>query len=103
MAKLPNLDDLSFDAVIPSALLLNNKIEPNAIKLYAFVRGLTKAHGYCYATNEYLAACMQLSTSATRNLLKSLEDEGFICKKWDESTGKRHIYLGMNLKKFLPV
>jgi hypothetical protein len=94
MSKIPNLNDLSFDAVIPSALLLNENIEPNAIKLYAFVRGLTKAHGYCYATNEYLAACMKLSESQTRTLLKSLEDEKFIRKKFDPETGNRQIYLG---------
>ncbi len=49
MSILPDLDALSFDAVIPSVLLFNENLEPNAIKLYAFVRGLTKAHGYCFA------------------------------------------------------
>lgn len=103
MSRIPNLDDLSFDAVIPSALLLNENIEPNAIKLYAFVRGLTKAHGYCYATNEYLAACMKCDSSTVKRLLKSLKQEGFIQIQTDKNGihWQRHIYVGVDFKKCL--
>lgn len=103
MSKDPNLDDLSFDAVIPSALLLNENLEPNAIKLYAFIRGLTKAHGYCYATNGYLSKCMKCDESTVKRLLLSLKSEGFI----EIHTNKegihwqRHIYMGVNFNKCL--
>ena len=103
MRITPDLDALSFDAVIPSALLLNDKLEPNAIKLYAFVRGLTKAHGYCFATNEYLAICMRCDVSTIKRLLKSLQQEQFIEIKTDKSRihWQRRIFVGVNLKNCL--
>jgi DNA-binding MarR family transcriptional regulator len=103
MSRTPNLDDLSFDAVIPSTLLLNENIEPNAIKLYAFVRGLTKAHGYCFATNDYLAACMKCDISTVKRLLKSLKEEGFIQIEANKEGihWQRHIYVGVDFKKCL--
>lgn len=103
MSILPDLDALSFDAVIPSALLLNENIEPNAIKLYAFVRGLTKAHGYCYATNEYLAACMRCDKSTIQRLLSSLKAEKFIEIQTDKNGihWQRKIFVGVNFKNCL--
>jgi DNA-binding MarR family transcriptional regulator len=103
MSKDPCLEELSFDAVLPSAILLNENIEPNAIKLYAFVRGLTKVMGYCYASNEYLSKCMKCDESTVKRLLKSLKEEGFI----EIHTNKegihwqRHIYVGMGFNKCL--
>lgn len=98
-----NFEDLSFDAVIPSALLLNENLEPNAIKLYAFVRGLTRAHGYCYATNAYLAECMKCDESTVKRLLLSLKKEGFLEIHTDKQGvhWQRHIFLSDGFKKYL--
>lgn len=98
-----DLDNIAFDAVIPSALLFNEKIEPNAIKLYGFVRGLTRAHGYCFATNAYLAHLMRCDESSVKRLLTSLKSEGFI----EITTNKngihwqRHIYISEKFNKSL--
>ena len=103
MTKEINLDDLSFEVSIPAIVLLNDKIERACITLYAFIKSLTRAHGYCFATNGYLAQLMKSDERTIRKWLKSLSDEGFI----DIHTTKegihwqRHIYLGVNLKKCL--
>lgn len=98
-----NLNDLSFEVSIPSAVLLNPNINDSCVKLFAFIKGLTRAHGYCYATNEYLAKCMNTSTSSLKRWLKQLKDEGCIEIVTDKEGihWQRHIYLGVNLKKCL--
>lgn len=68
MSYEPNFSDLSFDAVIPSALLFNENLEPSALKLYAFVRGLTRAQGHCFATNTYLSKCIRTDERTVQRL-----------------------------------
>lgn len=103
MNNLPDLDALSFDAVIPSALLFNENLEPNAIKLYAFVRGLTRAHGYCFATNEYLAHCMRSDISSVKRWLTSLKQEKFIDIQTEKDGihWQRRIFVGVNFNNCL--
>jgi len=95
--------DLTYDSVIPTALLVNQNIEPNCIKFYAFVRGLTKLHGYCYATNEYLASLMKSDMSSVKRWIHSLKEEGYL-EIHTEKNGihwQRHIYLSDKFKKSL--
>lgn len=103
MSAEPNFSELSFDAVIPSALLINENIEPSAIKLYAFIRGLTRVEGYCYATNSYLAKCIKQDESNVKRLLASLKAEGFIEIHTDKNGihWQRRIYIGVNFNKSL--
>lgn len=98
-----NPNDFSFEVSIPSVILFNEKIEPACIKLFAIIKGLTKAHGYCYATNEYLSECMDSCETSIKKWLRLLKQEGFI-EILSEKRGihwQRHIYLGVKLNKFL--
>lgn len=95
--------DLSFDSVVPSAIWFNKNLEPSAIKLYAMIRMLTKKHGYCFASNEYLAALIEMDISSIKRLMKPLIAEGYIEIEY-EKTGiqtKRYIYLSDKFKKSL--
>jgi hypothetical protein len=96
----PKFQDLAFDAVIPSAMLFNKNIEPSAIKLYAFVRGLSRLEGYCYATNAYLSECMDCDDRHIRRLLKTLQKEGFVKIRTNKDGlhSQRHIYVGVDFK-----
>jgi hypothetical protein len=96
-----NPNDFSFEVSIPSAILFNDKIEPACIKLFAIIKGLTRAHGYCYATNAYLAECMDATERSVQMWLKLLKTEGFI-EIHTEKFGinwQRHIYLPNKFKK----
>ena len=55
------LQILSYDVVLPTHLLINEKIEPSAKLFYGVVRNLCRVEGYCWATNEYLAQIMDVS------------------------------------------
>ena len=99
----PKFQDLAFDAVIPSALLFNENIEPSAIKLYAFIRGLSRVHGYCYATNAYLAECMNCDESTVKRLICSLAKESFISIETNKDGlhWQRRIFIGVYFKECL--
>ncbi len=95
-----NLFDLAFDCVVPSSIFSNKNLEPNCIKLYAYVRNLAKRDGYCYASNEYLADLMECKIRAIQRLLLSLETEGYLERK-DNEFGGREIYISDEFKKKL--
>lgn len=103
MSKELDLNEFSFEVNAPSALLLNKRIDDRSYRLYGVIKGLTKAHGYCYATNGYLAKALNTSEPTIKRAIKSLKDEGVIEIQTDK-TGihwQRRIYLGGGIKKCL--
>lgn len=95
--------DLSFDCVLPSAIFFNENLEPACIKAYAIIRNLTRMHGYCFATNEYLAKLLKAGESSVRRWLSSLENEGFLHIETEQNgiQWQRRIYLADEFKKVL--
>jgi biotin operon repressor len=91
-------DDFSFDAVVPMALVLDKNIEGNAIRTYLVIRGLTRLHGYCYATNAYIAESIGASESSIKRHIASLKDAGwlFVSTNKQGVHWQREIYLGNN-------
>jgi len=71
-------DLYSFDAVIPSWLLLDKKIPNRAKLLYAHIRALSKKNGYCFATNEFLSEIIGVSIRTIKTYLRKLEKIGVI-------------------------
>lgn len=92
--------EISFDCVLPSALLFNKKIELTAVKLYAMIRGLTKKHGYCYATNKYLSELMEASERSVTEWILQLKKEGYLEVETDKNGihWQRRIYLSDKFK-----
>jgi DNA-binding MarR family transcriptional regulator len=102
MQKKFNLNDLSFDAVVPSVLALNKKIV-HCLPLYIIIRSLTKAIGYCFASNAYLANTLEVDESTITRNLKTLCEEGFL-EVETKKTGiisQRLIYISDEFKKSL--
>jgi DNA-binding MarR family transcriptional regulator len=95
--------ELSFDAVIPSALLMNEKVEPNCIRLYAFIRNLSNMTGYCFATNGYLSKLMKYDESSIKRWIVSLEKEGYLEVETNKDGiyWQRRIYLSDKFKESL--
>ena len=94
--------DFSYDAVIPSAMLFDKTIEPAAMKLYAVIRSLSHAYGYCFASNGYLAKMLDSGESTVRTWLRSLKKGGYIEIK-NSTTTNRHIIISDKFKRFLRV
>lgn len=97
------IQQLSFDAVLPMCLFYNKHIEPNALKLYAVVRNLTRLQGYCFASNEYLADLMDFDVSSIKRWIRSLTKQGYLEIETDKAgiNWHRRIYLSDKFKKSL--
>jgi hypothetical protein len=98
-----NKEELCFEVVLPSSILVNNNLDPSHIKLYAFVKGLTRLKGYCYASNAYLAYLTNCSERHVSRMLNQLSEEGFLEIDVDKRGihWQRRIYLGSVLNKSL--
>jgi hypothetical protein len=92
--------EMSFEVSIPSALLLNPNIDPACVKLFAFIKSLTRAHGYCFASNGYLAKLIRTSDRSVKRYLLILKNEGYLEIEFDttEHQCKRKIFVGKKLK-----
>lgn len=81
----------SYYSVIPAEVRYCDALgKPTARDLYGEIAALCNKHGYCFATNGYLAALYNIDDRTIRRYLSLLEKNGFIYIK----VGKqRRIYL----------
>lgn len=89
----------SYYSVIPAEVRYCAALgKPTARDLYGEIAALCNKHGYCFASNEYLASLYDIEGRTIRRYLAALEAEGFIYVK----AGKqRKIYLA-HASKFDP-
>lgn len=92
---------IGYDCVLPSAIFFNENLCPSCIKLYAMIRNLTKLHGYCFATNEYLADLLEVDERTIKRQLSALKKEKFLEIHTDKSRihWQRKIYLSDRFKE----
>lgn len=70
-------EEFGYYAVIPIKILKDKKISANAKLLYAFLTGLVKERGYCWASNEHLAKELDVSERQVQYLLNELKKEKY--------------------------
>lgn len=97
------MSQLAYYTTIPSYMFFDLRIESSAIKCYAIVQGLSRMKGYCYASNQYLAQCLQVSEPSIGRWLRSLKDAGYITIETEKEgvCWKRKIWLSDEFKKCL--
>jgi len=61
-------------AVIPSEILLDKSLSSTQKLLIALISNLTNEKGYCYASNKYLAECLNLSQGTISDNVSKLEE-----------------------------
>ena len=81
-------------AVIPAKVRYDEELRPNAKLLYAEITALSNAEGYCWASNDRLAAWYGISPKTVGALIQQLAEKGYITVELlrDESraiTGRR--------------
>jgi uncharacterized phage protein (TIGR02220 family) len=77
---------MSFYAVTPFHILVNEDLKPNEIKLYGIISALTNTSGYCFATNIALAEYFKRdgkkpSTNTVSQWITTLVEAGFITRR----------------------
>lgn len=70
--------------------------KPTARDLYGEIAALCNKHGYCFATNQYLADLYSIETRTVRRYLALLEKNGFVYIKLGK---QRRIYLSIVQKR----
>lgn len=92
-------DKESYYVVIPTNILINTSISSQAKILYGYISSLINSDGYCFASNDYLAEKLNVTTRQVRNYLQELEDNQVIKRELIYSDSKevkaRKIYLGV--------
>ena len=83
--QLEHLLTPNWYVIIPTEILENKEIPPNAKILYGEIMALTKKRGHCFATNKYIASRLGLSTTSVPSLLRKLKDFGLISIKIQKS------------------
>jgi len=68
----------SMFAVIPAAILFDERLTPTEKLLFAVISSLARADGYCRASNGYIGRSLNLKERQTRALIDKLEKCGFI-------------------------
>jgi len=103
MNKEINPNDFGFEISIPMVMFMDKELDSSAIRLFAFVKGLTRAHGYCYATNGYLANLMDCCEKTVSSLLSKLSSLGYLEIQTTKHgiNWQRHIFLSVGIKKSL--
>ena len=84
----------SYYAVIPSAILDDERVSGSAKLLYAKISALTRKRGYCWASNGWLAELRKATPRSVQNWLAELRDAGYIEAEITEAEGNtRKIWL----------
>lgn len=68
----------SYYVVIPSTVMYDDRIMPNAKLLYGEIVALCNEKGYCWETNEYFSSLYKVSKRAISSWIKSLCDAGYV-------------------------
>lgn len=81
-------------AIIPASVRYDDRLQANAKLLYGEITALTTKHGYCYATNDYLAKLYGVNGTTISAWISVLSKYGYIRSVVDKSNGNsRKIYL----------
>ena len=87
--------EANYYGILPAPVRYNTNLTPRAIVLYSELTALTKAKGYCWASNKYFADLYNASPKAVSEWVNALKHEQFITVKLTKTRNgtKRKIYL----------
>lgn len=72
--------ELGYFAVVPIAIMRDKRLPDSAKLLYCHISALTRAEGYCWATNAYLGEIQDISPVRVGQLLGILERLGYLVR-----------------------
>lgn len=71
---------MSWYAIITSEILSRKDISANEKLLVGLIVSLSHKEGHCFASNQYMADCLGVSSSAIRSYLRTLEEVKIISR-----------------------
>lgn len=100
-------DQKGYWGVIPGEVFHDKELPAAAKLLYLALSSMAHRNGYCWPSNETLAAEMDLSKRRVRELLSMLQEKGYIRVVIQRAEGnneveRRYIYCGLFLDRETP-
>lgn len=94
----------AYFAVIPGAVLVDDKLPAGAKLLYGVITALSRATEDCWAGNEYFASIFRTHPKTIQAHLRALEDAGYISIQVDAKPqpgqrSQRHIHLNVSFRE----
>jgi len=77
--------------VIPAKYVLSKDISSTQKLLIGIVSGLSNVHGYCYASNDYLSNCLDISKMTASILINDLAKKKYIEISFRYKKGSKEI------------
>jgi hypothetical protein len=93
----------SWFAVIPAEILLSKKLSSTKKLLVALISNLSSQKGYCFASNDYLSECLDISKTSVSTLLTELEKAGILERIIKRDKKKQIISRTIRLKFATPI
>lgn len=78
--------------IIPIEICHHHQLSSTSKILFGKILSLSNKDGYCYASNQFFADYLSLSTRTITKYIKELKDEGIIDCIFSKGK-KRHIYI----------
>ena len=79
MKEVDNVDEfISQWAILPARVRYDKNLTPNAKLVYSEIAAKCNKYGYCFSYNKHFAECFGLKEDTVSNLVKTLEDAGYI-------------------------
>lgn len=90
-----NIKRSNWDAILPAKVRYDSRLKGEAKVLYSEILLLSNKAGYCYATDQHLAALFSKTRVTINGYVKSLEKHGYIkieTKRQGKRVTERRIY-----------
>jgi hypothetical protein len=99
------MENLNWAAVIPSRYLLAKDISSTQKLLIGLISSLSNLKGYCYASNDYFANCLNIKKITISQCISDLEEKGYITRKIirGENNAIEQRTLVLNLNNEVPI
>lgn len=86
------IQETNYYTIIPDKLLTDESISHAEFRVYCAVVSLTKIHGYCYASNEYIGNMLNMAQSTVSCHVNKLVKAGHLISIISERSSMRQLW-----------
>lgn len=86
-----NKNEAGYFAIIPATIRYDNNLSALAKLFYAEITCLSNKKGHCWAKNQYLMDCFNISDRTCNRIINQLKDSGYISVIYNYKKGSKQI------------
>lgn len=95
------MSQIGYYIAIPTKVVLDTKLSPNAKLLFGIIAGLCNQRGYCWATNKFISEIIGVHELTISRMLKELIKFGYVIRFEEivNGTTQRRLKIDENIKE----